>query len=265
MAKLTASDAAACDNFGNSVAIDGDTVVVGTRERNPRGLPTSSARPDGATCGRGRQADGRRRCGGRLLRHSVAIDGGTVVVGAYTRQPDGAVYVFRTSDGGATYGQVAKLTASDAASGDYFGGSVATTATPSWSGAAGDDDVSAQPTCSRPNSQRWLQPASDGGDRWRQRWRQRRRGGHRRRGRGRRATAATCRRLLFFYGRSKGSVAEPSGVKSRPEPSPQPPKEVVPAEEAAVVTVAPKPRVLGDPRREAAAARRLRSRAQSRT
>ena len=34
-------------------------------------------------------------------------------------------------------------------------------------------------------------------------------------------------------------MAEPSGVNSRPEPSPQPPKEVVPAEEAAVVSVAP--------------------------
>jgi hypothetical protein len=47
----------------------------------------------------------------------VAIDGDTVVVGAagcwncgYT----GWVY-FRTTDGGATYGQVAKLTADDAA------------------------------------------------------------------------------------------------------------------------------------------------------
>jgi len=49
---------------------------------------------------------------------SVAIDGDTVVFGAagcwncgYT----GWVYVFRTTDGGATYGQVAKLTADDAA------------------------------------------------------------------------------------------------------------------------------------------------------
>ena len=40
----------------------------------------------------------------------MAIDGDTVVVGA-----DGgeAAYVLRTTDGGATYDQVAKLTASD--------------------------------------------------------------------------------------------------------------------------------------------------------
>ena len=57
------------------------------------------------------------------------------------------------------------------------------------------------------------------------------------------AAAAVALLLLvgvscFFYRRSKGSVAEPSGVNSRPEPSPQPLEEVVPAEEAAVVTVA---------------------------
>ena len=60
---------------------------------------------------------------------SVAIDGDTIVVGAWKDDDDGytsgSVYVFRTSDGGATYGQVAKLTASDAAADDRFGTSVA--------------------------------------------------------------------------------------------------------------------------------------------
>ena len=73
MAKLTAADAAASDNFGRSVAIAGDTVVVGAHAKN---------------------------------------------------SDRGAVYVFRTSDGGATYGQVAKLTAADAAANDWFGISV---------------------------------------------------------------------------------------------------------------------------------------------
>ena len=61
--------------------------------------------------------------------YSVAIDGATVVVGAYldddAGSSSGSVYVFRTTDGGATYSQVAKLTASDAAEGDLFGSSVA--------------------------------------------------------------------------------------------------------------------------------------------
>ena len=37
----------------------------------------------------------------------------------------GSAYVFQTSDSGATYGQVAKLTAADAAAGDSFGRFVA--------------------------------------------------------------------------------------------------------------------------------------------
>ena len=56
---------------------------------------------------------------------SVAIDGNTVVAGAYSAGTGGAAYVLRTTDGGATYAQVAKLTASDAAAGDHFGKSVA--------------------------------------------------------------------------------------------------------------------------------------------
>ena len=48
--------------------------------------------------------------------NSVAIDGGTVVVGATGDESfRGAVYVVHTTDGGAAYGQVAKLAASDAA------------------------------------------------------------------------------------------------------------------------------------------------------
>ena len=52
----------------------------------------------------------------------------------------GSIYVFRTSDGGANYGQVAKLTASDAASGDKFGWSVAIDGSTIVVGASGDED-----------------------------------------------------------------------------------------------------------------------------
>ena len=57
---------------------------------------------------------------------SVAIDGSTVVVGAQRKDSyRGAVYVLRTTDGGATNDQVAKLTAADAGSQDHLGYSVA--------------------------------------------------------------------------------------------------------------------------------------------
>ena len=55
----------------------------------------------------------------------VAMDGEMLWYGAYSKNSgEGAVYVLRTTDG-ATYVEVAKLTASDAESGDQFGFSVA--------------------------------------------------------------------------------------------------------------------------------------------
>ena len=77
VAKLTASDGAAEHYFGTSVAINGNTVVIG------------ASGDDGASFS------------------------------------EGSAYVFRTTDGGTTYSQVAKLTASDVTSAEYFGSSVA--------------------------------------------------------------------------------------------------------------------------------------------
>ena len=76
--KLVASDAAARDLFGKSVAVGGDLVVVGA-ECNNAGAGYCS----------------------------------------------GSAYVFRTTNGGASWNETAKLVASDAAKSDYFGYSVA--------------------------------------------------------------------------------------------------------------------------------------------
>ena len=75
---------------------------------------------------------------------SVDIDGDTVVVGASGKK---AVYVFRTTDGGATYGQVAKLTASDAAA-TTSATPWRSTATPSWSGPTATKAKRGRPTSS---------------------------------------------------------------------------------------------------------------------
>jgi hypothetical protein len=131
VAKLTASDAAAYDNFGISVAIDGATVVIGARNDDDAGSGSGSAyvfrtSDGGASYGQVVKLTASDAAAGDWFGYSVAIDGGTIVVGAYGDASfTGAVYVFRTSDGGTSYDQVAKLTASDAASSDYFGGSVA--------------------------------------------------------------------------------------------------------------------------------------------
>ena len=59
--------------------------------------------------------------------YSAAIDGDTVVVGAWAKNSNtGAAYIFERNQGGAeNWGQVKKLTASDAAVSDQFGWSVA--------------------------------------------------------------------------------------------------------------------------------------------
>ena len=133
MAKLTASDAAAGDHFGISVAIDGGTVVVGTWYGNAAYVFRTTN--GGTTYGQVAKLTAADAAAYDYFGRSVAIDGNTVVAGAYgdddasdctsSMCQSGSAYVFLTTDGGATYGQVAKLTASDASSNDYFGYSVA--------------------------------------------------------------------------------------------------------------------------------------------
>ena len=77
--------------------------------------------------------------------YSVAVDGNVMVVGAYGDNCDdgsencGAAYVYHTSDNWANWTEV-KLTASDAASDDDFGGSVAVSGNLVAVGAYEDDD-----------------------------------------------------------------------------------------------------------------------------
>jgi hypothetical protein len=127
VAKLTASDAEEDDGFGYSVAIDGNTVVVGANKYDNSG---SGAAYVFRTSDGGASYDQVAKLTGDVyFGQSVAIAGGTVVIGAPFESGagtySGAAFVFRTTDSGATYNQVANVTAADAASGDYFGWSVA--------------------------------------------------------------------------------------------------------------------------------------------
>ena len=253
VAKLTAADAAADDVFGYTVAIDGDTIVVGSPWDDDAGSKSGSAyvfrTSDGWNTHTEIKLTAADAAADNRFGNRVAIDGNTVVVAAWKDNDGstdpGSVYVLRTSDGGATYDQVAKLTASDGAAGDWFGGSIAINGDTIVVGATGDDDGVGSAYVFAPEQPTEVPTASDGGDG--------KSGGESGKSGGDKgavaviAGAAAVVALLlllvgascFFYGRSKGSVAEPSGVNSRPEPSPPPPKEVVPTEEAAVVTVAP--------------------------
>jgi hypothetical protein len=129
--ELTASDGAAFDFFGDSVAISGNTIIVGARgddigANNQQGsayvfirsgtiwtLQQKLLDPDGAA--------------GDFFGASVAISGNTAIVGA--NQDDfgfavnqGSASVFTRS--GTTWSFQQKLTASDAAQNDFFGGSL---------------------------------------------------------------------------------------------------------------------------------------------
>ena len=145
VAKLTGSDTVSGDHFGVSVAIDGDTILVGANY---------AGTDEGGSVYVFRTSDGYDQVAKLTavdaaywdnFGRSVAIDGGTVVVGASGDDDggsgSGSVYVFRTTDGGASYGQLAKLTAADASSSDYFGVPVAIAGGTVVVGAPYDDDA----------------------------------------------------------------------------------------------------------------------------
>ena len=141
--KLLASDGSGFDHFGNSVAVDGDTVVVGARFGDGVSTDTGSAyvfRWNGTDWAEHKltASDG---AGSDWFGASVAVDGDTVVVGAYLDDDDGSssgsAYVFRwNGTGWAEH----KLTASDGAQNDWFGASVAVDGDTVVVGAWGDDD-----------------------------------------------------------------------------------------------------------------------------
>ncbi len=134
--KLTASDAQAGDEFGISVAVSGDTVVVGAYRTDAGGDDAGAAyifeRNEGGADNWGEVAKlvATDAQAGDLFGSSVAIVGDAVVVGAASDDAAGpgagAAYVFERGQGGAdSWGEVKKLTASDAQAGDEFGWSVA--------------------------------------------------------------------------------------------------------------------------------------------
>lgn len=135
--KLLASDAASGDQLGHSVAISGDTVVVGANHADAPGFSSSGAayvftRNQGGTdnWGQVKKLTAGDGAADDQFGYSVAISGDTVVVGSPWDDDDGSAsgsaYIFqRDKDGADNWGQVEKLTASDAAAGDRLGFSVA--------------------------------------------------------------------------------------------------------------------------------------------
>jgi hypothetical protein len=131
-AELTSSDGAADDNFGSSVAVDGSTVVVGAIQHQVGSNSRQGAAyvfvQSGTKWSQQAELTSSDGAADDYFGTSVAVDGSTVVVGAYvhtvgSNRDQGAVYVFAQS--GTTWSQQAELTSSDGAADDEFGSSVA--------------------------------------------------------------------------------------------------------------------------------------------
>ncbi|MCP4684169.1 MAG: hypothetical protein GY867_01875, partial [bacterium] len=128
--KLTASDAQDGDRFGYSVAINGDTVIVGADRGDNSGAAYVFERNQGGTADNWGQVARLAALDvedGDFFGFSVAISGDTVVVGAYWKDNNsGAAYVFERNQGGTdSWGQVTKLTSSNPVIYAGFGHSVA--------------------------------------------------------------------------------------------------------------------------------------------
>ena len=128
--KLTASDAAAGDNFGLDVSISVDRLIVGSLYDDDDGSNSGSAYIfdlEGDTWTETQKITAMDGAAGDLFGRSVSISGDRVLVGAYYNDDDGSssgsAYVFGLE--GDTWIETQELHASDAASGDEFGRMVA--------------------------------------------------------------------------------------------------------------------------------------------
>ena len=143
IAKLTASDAAAVDRFGTSVAINGDLAIVGAPLDDDGGPDSGSAYLFDGSTGWSQIAEFTASDAGRSdeFGYSVAISDDLAIVGAWGDDDggsaSGSAYLF---DGSTGWSQIAKLTASDAGRGDEFGYSVAISGDLAVAGARLDDD-----------------------------------------------------------------------------------------------------------------------------
>ena len=133
-AKLTASDGSSGDVLGESVAIQGNTIVAGAPSdtvgtKVSQGSVYTFAREGVAERTQTAKLTAAEGSAGEKLRSSVALDGDTIVAGApsepFAEKPQaGLVYTF-AREGAAARTQTAKLTAPEGSGADGLGSAVA--------------------------------------------------------------------------------------------------------------------------------------------
>ena len=143
--KLIASDGAAADKFGESVAIEGNRIIVGAPFDDDDAINSGSAYVfvrQGETWVEEDKITARDPAANSYFGSAVAIDGDYALVGALQDVDNdiqsGAAYVFHRI--GTSWVQVIKLVSHDAADQDYFGCSVSLDGDYAVIGAKGDDD-----------------------------------------------------------------------------------------------------------------------------
>jgi hypothetical protein len=139
--KLTAGDGEAFDQFGQAVAVSGPAVAIGAIGTDGDGAVYVYRRIVGGWTEHQKLTDGDGAAADQFG-VSVAVDGATMLIGAVLDDDNGlnagAAYVFTRSGG--VWSEQEKLTASDGASGDGFGGDVALDGNTALVAAALDDD-----------------------------------------------------------------------------------------------------------------------------
>jgi len=141
IAKLLPTDGAAADSFGESVALDGTTAIVGACRNDDNGANSGSAYLFDTTTGEQiAKLMPSDNAAGDEFGVSVAISGTTAIVGAHGADDNGrnsgSAYLFDATTGE----QIAELQPTDAAAHDYFGFSVAISDATAIVGAQWDDD-----------------------------------------------------------------------------------------------------------------------------
>ena len=140
--KITASDAAASDEFGNSVSVSGDTAIVGAYGDNGNSGSAYVFTRSSAGWTEQQKLTASDATAGDEFGYSVSVSGDTAIVGAAFDDDGGSntgsAYVFTRSAG--VWSQQAKLTAGDAAAEDYFGYSVSVSGDTAIVGALHEDE-----------------------------------------------------------------------------------------------------------------------------
>jgi alpha-tubulin suppressor-like RCC1 family protein len=121
-AKLTASDPASNDEFGLSVDMSGDYTIIGANSGTQRPGSAYIFKRSGTSWTEQDKIQASDGATGDRFGKAVALSGDYAVIGAYNDTSGaGSAYIFKKDTGAETWSQQQKLTASDAASNDYFG------------------------------------------------------------------------------------------------------------------------------------------------